>query len=71
MSMPKENFSKLVYSVVAGCVEHVEYATCDIPKKKKNLNLNLLENYSVFSKFEFGSFLPFMAILNFEFNNFN
>jgi hypothetical protein len=26
----------------------------------------LLEIYSVFSKFEFGKFFPFMAILNFE-----
>jgi hypothetical protein len=32
---------------------------------------NVLGNYSVFSKFEFGKFLPFMAIPNFEFNNCN
>jgi hypothetical protein len=41
------------------------------PKIKYFSNLNLLEIYSDFSKFEFGKFLPFMEIPNFEFNNCN
>jgi hypothetical protein len=42
-------------------------------RKKKSIfeNLNLLENYFVFSKFEFGKFLPFMEITNFKFDNCN
>jgi hypothetical protein len=38
------------------------------PKIKYFGNSNLLENYSIFSKFEFGKKFPFMEISNFEFD---
>ena len=41
------------------------------PKIKYFGNSNLLENYYIFSKFEFGKKFPFMAITNFKFDNCN